>query len=141
MKRARALQDLSRDHLKALLAAKRMREAEHSEQAVTAFLAFWEAERDHFRLEEEILLPHYAAATEIDRAAVARVLDEHLAIRRGAVRLRAPGTSLPELRELGRLLHDHVRFEERHLFPTIEQALDTEQLTRLESALADAHCS
>ncbi len=62
MKRADALQPLSRDHLKALLAAKRVLEAPDATTAGSAFSTFWEAEREHFRLEEEILLPHWAAS-------------------------------------------------------------------------------
>ena len=54
MKRAEALQPLSRDHLKALPAAKRLREATDAAEASRGFLDFWETEgRHHFRVEEE----------------------------------------------------------------------------------------
>lgn len=135
MKRAPALQELSRDHLKALLIAKRMREADDLATAAEAFTAFWNAESHHFRLEEEILLPHWAAHADVDRTAVARMLDDHLAIRRDALCLREQRLSLEELRELGTRLHDHVRFEERELFVMIERALDPAGLDRLGAAL------
>ena len=70
--------------------------------------------------------------------ACSRMLEEHLAIRRQALRLEAGGLSLEEVRELGTLLHDHVRFEERELFPIVEEALDDESLDRLAAAIETA---
>lgn len=138
MKRVEALQELSRDHLKALLLAKRLRDAQDLAAASEAFTQFWNTERHHFRIEEEILLPHWAAHGEIDHSAVGRMLEDHLAIRRDAIRLAAARLSLPQLRDLGTRLHDHVRFEERQLFPMIEQALDADSLKQLAAALAAA---
>lgn len=139
MKRAEALQPLSRDHLKSLLAAKRLREATDVVAAAQDFLAFWESEgRHHFRVEEEVLLPGWALHCRVDRVAVARMLEEHLAIRRGALRAVAAEASIEELAELGQLLDDHVRFEERELFPMIEEALDPDDLNRLAAAIERA---
>ncbi len=136
MKRAEALQPLSREHLVALLAAKKLREAEDVDTAAREFLTFWERDgRRHFRIEEEVLLPGWAAHGEIDRAGIARMLDEHLAIRREALRLEAGELSLDQARELGDLLHDHVRFEERELFVAAEAALDETALERLAAAI------
>jgi hemerythrin-like domain-containing protein len=123
VKRAVALQPLSRDHLSALLCAKRMREAAEIDDAATAFRRSWDEEQHHFRLEEEVLLPYWAAYGALDDEAAARVLADHLAIRAAAVRLAEVGLSLAELRALGTRLHDHVRFEERELFPMIEQTV------------------
>lgn len=138
-KRAKALEPLSRDHLKALLAAKALREAKEARGAREAFLEFWRSHGGHhFRVEEEVLLPHWALGGEVDRAAVERMLAEHLEIRREALRLAGEQPSLEELHELGRLLHDHVRFEERQLFPAIEGSLDADRLARLVPAVLDA---
>ena len=61
MKRAEALRPLSRDHLKSLMAAKRLRSATDAGIAARDFLAFWETEgRRHFRVEEEVLLPGWS---------------------------------------------------------------------------------
>ena len=139
MKRAVALQPLSRDHLKSLLAAKRLRNATNAAAAGQDFLAFWESEgRYHFRVEEEVLLPGWALHSPVDRVAVARMLEEHLAIRRAALRAAGAEASLEELRDLGRLLDDHVRFEERELFPMVEQALEPDDLGRLAIAIERA---
>lgn len=139
MKRAVALRPLSRDHLKALIAAKRLREASDREAARRSFLEFWRPEgRHHFRVEEEVLLPGWALKAPVDEPGVARMLDDHLAIRREALRLEAGEASLEELRELGVRLDSHVRFEERQLFPMIEAALDPESLDRLAVAIEAA---
>lgn len=139
MKRAEALQPLSRDHLKALLAAKALREAGDADAARVAFLDFWrDLGAHHFRVEEEVLLPQWALYAEVDREAVERMLGEHLAIRREALRLVAGEGSLEELHALGDLLHDHVRFEERRLFPAVEESLSEEQLAKLVPAVEEA---
>jgi hemerythrin-like domain-containing protein len=139
VKRARALQPLSREHLKSLLAAKRLRDATDAAEAGRDFLDFWEREgKRHFRVEEEVLLPGWALHGPVDRVAVARMLEEHLAIRRVALRVAAEEASLEELQDLGRLLDDHVRFEERELFPMVEEALAPEDLDRLAEAIARA---
>jgi hemerythrin-like domain-containing protein len=138
-KRAEALQPLSRDHLKALPAAKALREAEDAGAARVAFLDFWrEHGAHHFRVEEEVLLPRWALYAEVDRPGVDRMLGEHLAIRREALRLEMGEGSLEDLRGLGDLLHDHVRFEERRLFPAIEDSLNEEELARLVPAVEEA---
>ncbi len=132
MKRDEALRPLSREHLNALHAAKVLREGSDLEAVTEVFFDFWESQgQRHFRIEEEVLLPHWARYAEVDRPGVARMLEEHLAIRREALRLSAGEASLEEAQELGRLLHDHVRFEERQLFPIVEEALDTDSLAEL----------
>lgn len=139
MKRAAALQPLSREHLGALLAAKRLREATDPAAAAAGFLEFWRDDgRRHFRVEEEVLLPGWALHAEVDRAGVARMLEEHLLIRREALRLEAGIASLAEIQALGQTLHDHVRFEERELFPRIEAGLDEAALERLAAAIEEA---
>lgn len=139
MKRAEALRPLSREHLVALLAAKRLKEAGDLREATQAFLEFWEEEgARHFRVEEEVLLPTWAAHGEINRDGVMRMLSEHLAIRREALRLAGGKATLEEARQLGVVLHDHVRFEERELFPMVEEALDADSLGRLAAAIEEA---
>jgi hemerythrin-like domain-containing protein len=139
MKRVKALQPLSRDHLKALLAAKALRDAGDADEARLAFLDFWRGHgKHHFRVEEEVLLPWWARYAEVDRVGVGRMLEEHLEIRRQALRLQEGRCSLEELHQLGKLLHDHVRFEERRLFPAIEDSLDAEQLAQLLPAVLEA---
>jgi hypothetical protein len=142
MKRSEALQPLSREHLGALLVAKTLRSADDAEAATRAFLDFWKRDgQRHFRIEEEVLLPGWAAYGELDEPGVTRMLGEHLRIRREALRLRDGAVTLDQLQALGSLLHDHVRFEERQLFVAAEEALDQAALDRLAAAIEAAEAS
>jgi hypothetical protein len=75
MTRHPALVPLSRDHHHALVIARRLRTAEEHDaaDAARAFLEHWgDEEKLHFRLEEEVLLPAYAAHGDVEHAAVVR---------------------------------------------------------------------
>ena len=141
MKRHPAIQTLSRDHHQALVIAQRLRRATDSagSEAQAAFLEFWRSEGElHFRVEEEVLLPRFAAAGAARSEAIARVLFDHAELRLRALRLQGEPASSALLKELGELLAEHVRFEERHLFPAIEEMLSDRQLRRLAADVADA---
>jgi hemerythrin-like domain-containing protein len=139
VKRATALQDLSRDHHQALAIALRLRRADagSASEARRAFLDSWhEHGVDHFRSEEDVLLPRLAERGGSEDPAVEQVLRQHAEIRRAALVLRQRDASVAELNELGNLLNDHVRLEERQLFPLIEEAFDAAQLAELAEALS-----
>jgi hypothetical protein len=133
MKRSDELSPLSRDHHQALFAAlelSRAEEREHAADVLTSFMADHGA--DHFRVEEEILLPAWLAGDPgADRSLAERVLTEHLTLRSRARSAAAGTLALEELREAGELLNAHVRFEERVLFAAIEEGLDAGALSRL----------
>jgi hemerythrin-like domain-containing protein len=130
MKRHRALQPLSRDHHVALSVALRLRRATDDGAAASrdAFLEFWREDgANHFRVEEEVLLPAFAVHADPDAGCVARMLMDHVRIRAAARRLEEPGDPPVEaLHELGTMLERHVRLEEREVFPLIEEALPPE---------------
>lgn len=142
MKRAPALQPLSRDHHKALFVAQKLRRAttDTAPQARDAFLAFWRSHgRQHFRCEEETLLPAYARHGDPRHPLVLDVLADHVVIRERAQALEHDSTARPEtLQALGTLLSNHVRLEERKLFPLIEAAMPAAELEDLTAALAHA---
>lgn len=141
MKRTPALQPLSRDHHQALFVAQKLRRASAAtlSEAQHAFLAFWRSHgRHHFRCEEEILLPAYAGYGNAHHPLVLRVLADHVVIRHVADQLEGSEARLEALQELGVQLADHVRLEERELFPLIEQALPAAELERVAAALAEA---
>lgn len=139
MKRSEALRSLSREHHAALTVAKALQEAESPASGREQFLAFWEpAGRLHFRLEEEVLLPLWTRWGTVDREQTARMLDEHLDLRARGLELDEGAADLEAVHELGALLHDHVRFEERELFPAVEAGLDAAALERLGAAIAAA---
>jgi iron-sulfur cluster repair protein YtfE (RIC family) len=139
VKRSDALAPLSRDHQHALHAALLLRRAEEPTltEAVTHFLRFFAEEGSrHFQIEEELVLP--ALDKDADWAdAVARVREDHAAIRADA-REMADSPDLDTAHGLGQRLNDHVRFEERVLFEMLEQRLPEDALRRLGDAVAAA---
>ena len=141
MKREEALQDLSRDHHDALYRALRMKRASESdlEQVSADMLEFWgEHGARHFRIEEEVLLPAFAAHEDPEHPAVVRVLVDHVWIRERMQRLAERDLDVPAVQDLGRRLDAHVRHEERVLFPLIEQSLPDDALAHLGKRIAAA---
>ena len=145
MKRDPALISLSRDHHQALSVALRLRRAtaETAADVRADALRFWTtAGRAHFRVEEEVLLPAYARHGDAHHPLVARALCDHVAIRQRMDALA--GDAPPEvacLRELGTMLSDHVRLEERELFALIEQTLPASALAAVAGALQHAEAA
>jgi len=138
VKRHPALAPLSRDHHHALVVARTLCRAtpENAPEAADAFLSFWRADgQAHFRVEEETLLPAFAAHGDPRHPAVIQTLVDHLVIRRDALE----AAELPRaerLQELGVRLAAHVRLEERELFPLVEQVLPERELLALGRRLA-----
>lgn len=138
MKRSAQLSSLSREHHVALEMALRLRKATASDAGAVRerFVRFFEDEaRPHFRAEEELLLPAFARHVSPEDPDIVRVLTDHVEVRRRAADLAAGVVDLAELHALGNLLHDHIRHEERRLFPRIEAALDSEALAQLGAVL------
>jgi hemerythrin-like domain-containing protein len=141
VKRHPALVELSRDHQHGLATAHTLRHAAETDRAVarSAFLLFWHDEAEaHFHIEEQILLPALHRLDAADEP-VNRVLAEHADIRQRAAAFSGEARpALDDLYGLGRLLERHIRYEERVLFPLIENALDHAELTAVGEALARA---
>jgi hemerythrin-like domain-containing protein len=139
VKRHDALESLSRDHYHALVIAQGLKRANRltARKAQRAFVDFWEHDgQRHFREEEEVLLPLSADFVDLDQPLVVQVLTDHTVIRRLAGELLGAGTSQPQvLHTLGEKLEEHVRREERQLFPLIEESLPEEELARLVALL------
>lgn len=142
MKRAEEIASLSREHHRSLRIAQLLARAGAADAAELreTFLAFYAAEMvPHFRAEEELVLPAFARHVDPSDPEVVRVLVEHVDLHRRAGDLAAADEADPAaLHALGRRLHDHVRHEERVLFPRVESALDAEELRCLGIALARA---
>ena len=143
MKRSPELRDLSEEHHYGLVTSRTLRLAAEGKgslpDAIAAFAEQWEREIEpHFRTEEEVLLPAFTGE-EGTEALIARTHREHAALRDYAGKLAVTeGEPLRLLAaETAQLLHDHIRFEERVLFPAIEAALAGERLTKLGERLQE----
>jgi quercetin dioxygenase-like cupin family protein len=144
VKRHQALIPLSHHHHEALVAARRLQDgadAPDPTAAVTTFLVFFAAfVVPHFREEEELLFPRVADADEA-RKLVVQALLEHQRLHAAAAELReliARGSDRRDIggrmRHLATLLTAHVRFEERQLFPLIEELVPDAALSMLPDA-------
>jgi len=97
---------------------------------------YWDRDgRNHFREEEEILLPALARFTDPHQPLIARVLTDHVQIRSCADQV-AGDADLATLKALGQELDGHIRREERELFPLLEQVMPEGELARLAERLA-----
>ena len=148
LKRDPALVPLSRDHHFALMHALALRRvSEAGTRAGTtgpiataeAFLTYYEEElMGHMADEEEALLP---ALEAVDPDGVRRLREEHDQLAEQVALLRQAledGTEPRALmREIGDSLHDHVRYEERVFFETVQSRLAPEQLGRLALAIEE----
>lgn len=143
MKRDPALHPLSQDHHQVLALAQRLKAAVHVDLATAAFLSFWNAHGyAHVRIEEEVLLPGWVKQDKgADDQMLARVLSEHLLMRGEVRRLERGETSIHRIHDLGTLLESHVHFEERTLFPRIEERLSLESIAELGADIAAAEAS
>jgi iron-sulfur cluster repair protein YtfE (RIC family) len=134
MKRSTELAVLSREHHIALELALRLRRAttDQAHRLAADAIAFWHRESvEHFRLEEEVLLPSLACHAGNDDPDIERTLSDHAQLRVRFGRLEGGAVDTDALQALGEALADHVRFEERVLFPRVEAMLGPDELARV----------
>lgn len=145
MKRHEALKPLSREHHPALVQAKRLRDFRGTTKQVLElsqdFLQFWDMEiAQHFRDEEELLLPLMAQRAGDDSEEILETVAQHVKLRRAILELRrcveaGKTPQITALNALGDALKSHVRFEEDKLFPAAEAHFVEADLDYLARAL------
>ncbi|SRR5690625_323279 len=138
IKRHEALQPLSRHHMIGLHVALKLKRAGTKEsrwtveQIISDARDFWEPDgNNHFREEEEILIPAYASYGNMYDPNIIDMFVEHAVIRSQMYKLIETDMSLTNMHALGELLEKHIRKEERIIFPMIEKALPEQELIRL----------
>lgn len=132
MKRAQALQGLSREHHEALVLARHAcataadpRDPDAQAQRVH-LLKRWALQfAPHFALEEQTLLPALQRTGQWEPVATA--LAQHACLRDLIERIR--DDDLLALVPWGEAMAIHVRFEERTLFPLAQAVLEPSELT------------
>ena len=129
MKRHEDLRDLSDDHHTALVVARRCIRAGESDLA-PLWLAVREAMathfEPHFEIEERWLLPGLEAIGE--QEAAERLRQEHAMLRSAVQAAEADPkeATLDALVAFGRLLEQHVRYEERNVFEQTQDRLPSD---------------
>lgn len=121
LKRHPALQPLSREHVGGLIQAHNLQHAANEDRAVGKSAAVWRSEIwEHFDDEERLLLP-LTSSRELRE----RLLAEHGALRELAERCESDPSSLAANAEamhtLCTLLHDHIRWDERVYFESVQR--------------------
>lgn len=133
--RHEALRPLSRHHHHALVLAQKLSQAnEQTKHTVrNDLLQFWSpAGQEHFREEEEILLPEFAKHASVDQPDIITMLLEHIQIRSFIATLAdTEEPELEKLHSLGAILRDHVRREERVIFPLMQETISEAGLKRI----------
>lgn len=125
MKRDARLHGLTSDHHQGLVLARRISQGKLDAASVRER---FDADLDpHFLAEEELMLPALEAAGEAEL--VARTWHDHAALRAhlAAAERGEPG----RLAAFAALLDEHIRFEERELFPAAEARLPESALERI----------
>jgi hemerythrin-like domain-containing protein len=138
---------LSHDHHQALARAReatlavdgtQVRDLDELARACAAF--FDEHLEPHFKKEERYLVPAYAARFGKDDELLDRVRQEHATLRTLTRRLTDPDDTAPmngRLAAWALALQDHVRFEEREWFESIQNSLSKAELDKLGAKLAE----
>jgi hemerythrin-like domain-containing protein len=134
MKRQKYLASLSSDHHHGLRIAKLLKSAKDAsgaeqENIKNKLTGFFKNElKKHFEEEESFLVPPLK-----DNPLIMQMCEEHKKLNELFNLITA--SKADELKEklisFGSLLEAHIRFEERELFPMIEQTLSEEILTKI----------
>ncbi len=133
MKRDPRLRGLSSEHHHALVLARALGDAVasglHDPDYAHALATRFDREiAPHFRVEEEVLLPALRAVGELEL--VERTERDHETLRAHAAEVGRGETG--RLGEFAYHLREHVRFEERELFPICEARLPPEVLDEVQ---------
>lgn len=104
--------------------------------APARFAEFWASDGPrHFAIEEQALTPELLASDSEWSAGVARMAAEHRELERLAAQLAEGDEQAGHV--LGERLDAHVRFEERELFPMLEDRADRELLGRVGARIVE----
>ena len=139
MRRHESLAPLSREHHPSLLLAQLLKKdapaykgmpAEPASKAIYAFNLFHSSMQEHFRKEEMMLQKVVKCNKEIEKLA-GEIILEHQELTSAFLTIRASGNLVIDLDTLGKKLEQHIRKEERVLFPLIEQYCPEEILSAI----------
>ena len=151
MKRTNQLQPLSRQHHLGLNLSRHAKESLDEPEDITKhwhnLTSYINDMQYHFEIEDNLIanaLEPYRA-TQPDVASVLETLDgQHKQLHRlmhTVKQLQKSGTkdvTVAQVHELGSLLYDHIRFEERELYPTVEKYLTEAELDAVYEASPDS---
>jgi hemerythrin-like domain-containing protein len=132
IKRNQHIMRLSKDHHFSLLFCWKVRQGlkheTQTERIIKYVQYFWKHHLEpHFREEETILF------SPLKDEWVQKAINDHKQIRKQLNQLPANSVddTKKQLKDLANLIDDHVRYEERELFPHLEKRLSEDQLEKI----------
>lgn len=147
MKRHPALIPLSQDHHKALLFAQLLKKNAPEYHGLPIDLIgkmnfakeiFHTELEHHFKDEEEFVFPYLKGKdVELDNL-IAEILSEHIILKEKILSLQENPNLIDHLDEIGNILGEHVRKEERILFEKAQEILNDEELKSIENKFDDS---
>ena len=148
MKRANQLQPLSRQHHLGLNLSRHAKECtDEPEEIAKHWLnlsSYISDMQHHFQIEDN-LIAHALEPYRTSHSDVASVLDtldgQHKQLHQLMDTVEKSGgknVTVVQVKELGNLLYDHIRFEERELYPTVEKYLTEAELDAVYAASPDS---
>jgi iron-sulfur cluster repair protein YtfE (RIC family) len=145
MKRHPALYQLSHDHHQGLILAQQLKRGapqykglpETLEGKMDYAISFYNTELvKHFEDEEKILFPAVIKRDgEVDKI-IEEVISEHRKMEFLVNDLRAKNDVAKLMDELGKLLENHIRKEERVLFPKIQEIMTEDELNQIVESIS-----
>ena len=140
IKRSKHIVILSREHHTGLLFCWKIRQGlkkEVNTSRIQKFACyFWNAHlASHFREEEELLF------NKVNDDFCRLALQQHQEIRVLINQVKANAPTPELLTHLADSVDNHIRFEERELFPHLEKVLDEQELINIGAALAESHAA
>lgn len=137
MQRAKELRNLSSEHHRALVIAKKARNAAGGSSTTNTWLEIERLYADelerHFRTEEVYFIP--ALERLGMHELVSRLTREHKDLR--SFFRSNPSRDTEALLRFGTLLAQHVRFEERELFNVVQESFTPQELASIEKGIED----
>ena len=140
MKRNQNLVVFSHEHHHGLVFCNRLEKANQTDnETIKSFVQdFWDNHLEaHFQSEEKLLLPLLG-----DREIFTQFLSDHDQIRKLVQYISGKSKGAEdEALNLSKRIRDHIRFEERIMFPWLEKALPPDQLAAIGKALEGTEIS
>jgi len=138
LKRDENLVVFSHEHYHGLVFCARLKKAEKASNTIlkTYILDFWENYLiSHFKNEEKLFLPLFEKKQ--NEEIKYQFLDEHQRLRNMIKKIDKSDIEVhPFAIQFSTLLNDHIRFEERKMFPWIQKNFAAKELAQIGSALS-----
>ena len=137
IKRSKELAPLSREHHEGLLLGWKINQGLKNgtdHQLIAQYIQrFWDNElSDHFKKEEQVLAIHLPP----NNVLVIKMVADHEEIE-ALIRVIAMIPDEAAFTQLAEVLSNHIRFEERELFPFAEKAIAAETLAAIQQVLEE----